>query len=73
MSLQVDIGMIYLLRTLDLGRIMREVLVDGEGEVESATFVHSLVRLDRQDKVEDVVGVWKMHLHCAAKREFGKV
>lgn len=65
--------MIYLLRTLDLGRVVGEVLIDGKGEVESAALVHSLIRFDGQRKVEDVVGVWEMHFHGAAKREFGEI
>ena len=58
--------MIDLLRALDLGRIMREVLVDGEGEGESPAFVHALVGFDRQREVEDVVGVGESHFHGAA-------
>lgn len=65
--------MINLLRTLDLGRVVREVLVDGKGEVEDAAFVHALVGFDGQGEVEDVVGVGKGHFHRAAQGEFLKV
>ena len=42
---------------------MREVLVDGEVEVEGPAFVHALVGLDRECEVEDVVGVGEGCLH----------
>jgi len=62
--------MVDLLRTLDLGWIVGEVLVHREAEVEHATFVHALVRLDGQGEVEDVVGVREGHFHCLAKCKF---
>lgn len=65
--------MINFLRTLDLRRIMREVLINREGEVEDAAFVHSLVGLDGKCEVENIVGVGKGHFHGAAKGEFLEV
>lgn len=59
--------MIDLLRALDLGRVMGEVLVDGEGEVEEATFVQAFVGFDGEGEVEDVVGVWEGHFHRASQ------
>lgn len=38
---------------------MWEVLVYGKVEVEGSTFVHALVRLDRESEVEDIVRVWE--------------
>lgn len=61
--------MIDLLRALHLGRVMREVLVNTEVEMERATLVHALVGLDRKRKVEDIVGVREMHLHRASERQ----
>lgn len=52
---------------------MREVLVNGEGEVEDAAFVHSLVGLDGECEVEDIVGVGEGHFHGAAEGEFLEV
>lgn len=49
---------------------MREVLVNGEGEGETAAFVHALVRLDGEGEVEDIVGVWEVCLHGGAEGEF---
>jgi len=39
--LKVDVRVVDLLRTLDLWRFMREVVVDGECELERAALVHS--------------------------------
>lgn len=65
--------MINLLRTLDLGRVMREVLVDVETEMERAAFIHALVGLDREGEVQDVVGVGEGHFHRASEGEFLKI
>lgn len=65
--------MIYLLITLHLGWVVREVLVDGEIERERAGFVHAFVRLDGQGKMQDVVGVGEGHFHGGAEGEFGEV
>lgn len=65
--------MVDLLRALDLGRIMREVLVDREIEVEGAALVHALVGLDGEDEVEDVVRVGEGHFHRAAEGELVEV
>lgn len=72
-AIQVDVGVIDLLGTLDLGRVMREVLVDGETKVENAALVHALVRLYGQSKVQDVVGVREGHLHSISEGEFLEV
>lgn len=42
---------------------MWEVLVYGEVEVEAAAFVHSLVGLDGQGEVENIVGVGECGFH----------
>ena len=62
--------MIDLLRTFDLRRVVREILVDGEVEVETAAFIHSFIRLDGQGEVEDIIGVGEGGFHCAAERPF---
>ena len=49
--------MVDLLRAFDLRRIVWEVLVDREIEVEAAAFVHSFVRFDGQGEVQDIIGV----------------
>ena len=73
--LQINIGMVNLLRALHFRRIVREVLVDGEGEAEAAAFVHAFVGLDGEGEVEDVVRVREGGLHRAAEGafEFGEV
>lgn len=55
--------MVDLLHALDLGRVMGEVLVYDEAEVEGAAAIHALVGLDGEGKVEDVVGVWEVRFH----------
>jgi len=72
-SLEVDIGVVDFLHTLDLWRIVREVLVDGEAEGEGAGGVHAFVGVDGEGEVEDVVGVGKGGAHCAAEGELGEV
>lgn len=45
---------------------MREVLVYRKVEVESATLVHALIRLDRKYEVQNVVRVREFRLPCLA-------
>lgn len=52
---------------------MREVLADGEGEVELAAFVQALVGCDGEGEVEDVIGVLEGCLHGPGKGELGKI
>lgn len=59
--------MVYLLRALHLRRVMREVLIDSEGEVEASALVHALIRVDRQGEVEDIVGVGEFGAPCSAR------
>jgi hypothetical protein len=54
-----------LLFALDLWRLVREVLADGEGEVELAAFVEALVGRDGEGEIEDIVRVWEGGLHGA--------
>jgi hypothetical protein len=54
-----------LLFALDLRRLVREVLADGEGEVELAAFVEALVGRDGEGEIEDIVRVWEGGLHGA--------
>lgn len=72
-ALEVDVRVVDLLRALDLGRVVREVLVDCEAENEAAAFVHALVRVDGQSEVEDVVGIGEVRLHCCAQRELFEI
>lgn len=65
--------MIYLLRAFYFRRVMRKVLVHGEGEDERTPLIHALVRLDRKREVQDVVRVREGHFHCAAQGEFLEV
>ena len=65
--------MVDFLHALDLGRLVREVLVDGEAEAEGAALVHALVRLDGQDEVHDVVVRREVGAHRVAEREFRDV
>lgn len=62
--------MIDLLRALDFGRIVWEILVDGKVEVESSPLVHAFIGLDGQSEVEDVVRVGKRGFHGFAERPF---
>jgi hypothetical protein len=48
-----------LLRALDFWWVVREVLVDLEIKVEATTLVHTLVRVDCELEVQDIVGVGK--------------
>ena len=58
--------MVDLLFAFDFWRLMREVLVDGEGEVEDAAFVQAVVGCQGEDEVEDVVGIREVRFHRAA-------
>ena len=44
---------------------MREALADRKCEMESATLVHALIRLDGECEVKGIVGVWEIGLHGA--------
>ena len=46
---------------------MREGLRDRESEMESATFVHSLIRFDGEREVEGIVWVGEVGLHGTGK------
>lgn len=59
--------MVDLLLALDFRRVVGEILVDGEAELERATFVHALVRVDGEDEVEEIVRVRECRLHCLSK------
>lgn len=72
-ALEVDVGVVDLLRAFDLGRIVRKVLVDCEAEDEAAAFVHALVRVDGEREVEDVVGVGEVGFHRCAERELFEI
>lgn len=62
--------MIDLLCALNLRRVMWEILVNGEVEVEAAAFVHSLVRFDGEGEVQDIIGVGEGCFHSAAESAF---
>jgi hypothetical protein len=64
-ALEVDVGVVDLLFALDFRRLVGEVLADGEGEVELAAFVETLVGRDGEGEVEDVVRVGECCLHSA--------
>lgn len=71
--LEIDIWMVDLLRALDLGRIMGEVLVDDEVEMECTSFVHAFVRFDCEGEIEDVIGIREGYFHCTSEGEFLQV
>jgi hypothetical protein len=56
----VDIRVVQLVEALDSGRVVGEVLVDGNGKAVAAVGVVSLVRLEVCDEVEDVVRVGEL-------------
>lgn len=62
--------MVDLLLALHLWRIVGKVLVNGEAEVEGAALVHALVRIDREDEVEEVIRVGEGGLHRLAQCAF---
>ena len=62
--------MIDLLCAFDLRRVMWEILVDGEVEVETAALVHSFVRFDSEGEVQDIIGVREGCFHSAAESAF---
>lgn len=64
--LQINIGMIDLLRAFDLGRVMREILVDGKSKVKRSGLVETLVRLDRKREVENIIGIGEFGAHGAS-------
>jgi hypothetical protein len=64
-ALEVDVRVVDLLFALDLWRLVREVLADGEGEVELAAFVETLVGRNGECKVENIVRVREGSLHGA--------
>ena len=72
-ALQINVRVVDLLRTFHLRRVVREVLVDGEGEVEAPALVHAFVRADGQGKILDIVRVGEGGLHCGAEGELGEI
>ena len=58
--------MIDFLRAFDFGRVMREVLVDGKGKVKSPILVETLIRLDREREIENVIGIREFGAHGAS-------
>lgn len=65
--------MVDLLPALHLRGVVGEVLVDVEVEGELGRPVHALVGLDRQDKVEDVIGVGEIRLHRRPERQLREI
>ena len=61
--------MVDLLCALHLGRLVREALRDGEGEVEAAPLVHAFVGLDSQSEVKRVIWVREFRLHRIGELE----
>lgn len=49
------------------------IIVHGECEDKATTFVHALVRLDCESKVQDVVGVGEGGLHGTTEGEFSEI
>jgi hypothetical protein len=72
-SLEIDVGVVDLLRALDLRRLVREVLADVECKVKGAVLVHALVGCDGQAEVQNVVGVWEGCCHGATERQFREI
>jgi hypothetical protein len=61
------------LHALDFRRVVGEVLVDLEVELEPAALVHTLVRVDGELKVEDIVGVREVRLHRRAEGQLFEI
>ena len=49
---------------------MGKILVDGEVEIERTAFIHALVRLDGQGKIENIVRIGEGGFHRFAKGAF---
>lgn len=71
--LQIDVGVVYFFFAEDLGCLMRELLTDLKGKVELPAFVHSLIRLDREFKVQNIVGVFEDRLHRPGQFELREI
>ena len=65
--------MVDLLRALDFGRLVGKALSDGKCEVKPTAFVHSLVRLDRESKVESIVRVREVGFHGTWEGELREI
>lgn len=72
-ALEIDVRVVDFLFALYFWWLVREVLADGEGEVELAAFVQALVGSDGECEVKDVVGVWEGGLHGTGQREFREI
>lgn len=65
--------MIDLLGAFHLWRVVREILVDLEGESKASSRVHALIGLDGEGEVEDVVGVGEFSAHRRPEGEFAEI
>ena len=72
-TLQVNIRVVNLLRALDLRRLVREALTNRKREVEPASLVHALIRLDRKREVQRVVWIWEIRLHGRGEIKLGEI
>ncbi len=65
--------MVNLLRALDLRWIVWKILDDREVEVKSSSFIHAFVRLDCEDKIQNIVRIRKFCSPRLALLELRKV
>jgi hypothetical protein len=72
-ALQVNVRVIDLLRALHLRRVVREVLVDDKTEVETTAPIETLVGIDCEGEVEDIVRVWESCAHVITKGKLREI
>lgn len=65
--------MVDLLRTLHFRRVVRVIARDDKGELEGAALVHSLVRVNSEREVEDIIRVGEIRAHGATKGQFAEI
>lgn len=70
LPLHINIRMINLLFTIDLGRFMGEGFRNSELEFKNPTFIHSLIGLDIEEEIENIVFVGEIGAHGGGEGHF---
>lgn len=65
--------MVDLLLAVDLGRLVRVILVYRECEGERAAFVDALVWLEDESECHDIIWVWELGFHVWGQIQFGEI
>lgn len=65
--------MVDLLCALDFWRVVWEILVDLEVKFEAAALVHTLVGVNCEFEVENIVWVGEVRLHCRAEGQLFEI